>query len=107
MKRKIVVLALSGAMSLALFWTPVLAATDTSYPICSVKQCNKVSSHNHKGVTYQGHEVGDGHKRHQRCNISSCTKASAHTHKGKTYIGHETNGSKDDQHDNHHSGNHE
>jgi hypothetical protein len=106
-KRKIAVLALSGAMSLALFVTPVLAATDISYPVCSVKQCNKTSNHTHKGVTYQGHDVDDGHKYHQLCNISGCTKTSTHTHKGKTYIGYESSESNDSHHEDNHSGYHE
>lgn len=102
-KTKIAVLAITGAITLTLSMTPVLAATDSSYPVCSVKQCNKTSSHNHNGVTYQGHDVGDGHKQHQLCNSTSCTKTSTHTHKGKTYMGHD---SSDSKHENDHSGNH-
>lgn len=84
MKKTIAALALSAvmltAMPLTVFAHGHSHGTDSSAAcnsLCSVENCNETGNHQHDGVTYSGHYIGDGHDYHQACTTEGCTGPAA------------------------------
>lgn len=89
MKKTIAALALSAvmltAMPLTVFAHGHSHGTDSSAAcnsLCSVENCNETGNHQHDGVTYSGHYIGDGHDYHQACTTEGCTRTGCHEHNG-------------------------
>lgn len=54
----------------------------TNYSLCSAENCNVSGNHQHDGITYAGHYMGDGHDYHQACMEKGCTETGSHDHNG-------------------------
>lgn len=86
---RIAVFALCAVLSAALT-VPAMAhgrhsnraAKTTTYPVCTVEDCQRTRAHTHDDVTYCGHTRGDGHAQHDTCAVSGCTNLGTHTHSG-------------------------
>lgn len=117
MKKTIAALALFAvmltAMPLTVFAHGHSHGTDSSAAcnsLCSVENCNETWNHQHDGVTYSGHYIGDGHDYHQACTTEGCTRTGCHEHNGTVCLPHSGNGcngaSGSHHNGSHHGGNH-
>lgn len=57
------------------------------YAQCEVEGCCVAGVHDHDGVYYCGHTVGDGHV-HAVCNVAGCTAVVEHEHDGYICLPH-------------------
>ena len=97
MKKIIAAFALSTVLLAAV---PLTAATN--YSLCSAENCNVSGNHQHDGITYAGHYMGDGHDYHQACTEKGCTETGSHDHNGNVCLPHNGNGSGSHHQENHH-----
>ena len=74
----------------------------TNYSLCSAENCNVSGNHQHDGITYAGHYMGDGHDYHQECTEKGCTETGSHDHNGNVCLPHNGNGSGSHHQENHH-----
>ena len=74
----------------------------TNYSLCSAENCNVSGNHQHDGITYAGHYMGDGQDYHQACTEKGCTETGSHDHNGNVCLPHNGNGSGSHHQENHH-----
>lgn len=53
-----------------------------SYELCEVEDCHVACLHEHDGVYYCGHFIGDGHDYHEECSVDGCLLTGEHEHDG-------------------------
>ncbi|MDE6874542.1 MAG: hypothetical protein K2P87_08795 [Lachnospiraceae bacterium] len=53
-----------------------------SYELCGVEDCHVTSLHEHDGMYYCGHYIGDGHDYHEACDVDGCWLTGEHEHDG-------------------------
>ncbi|WWR15143.1 hypothetical protein V1224_11710 [Lachnospiraceae bacterium JLR.KK008] len=58
-----------------------------AYARCEVEGCSIAGIHEHDGVYYCAHTVGDGHC-HAVCNVAGCTEITEHVHDGYVCLPH-------------------
>lgn len=92
MKKRMLVFLAAALLMVALLPTAVFAHghnhTGQGYALCVVEGCNTAGLHQHEGVTYAGHRLGDGHDYHQVCMVEGCTQTVNHQHEGVTCFPH-------------------
>ena len=96
MKKIIAALSLSALMLTALPMTSFAhghgyRSAGGSHSLCNVENCNTVGEHQHDGVSYSGHFIGDGHDYHQACPVEDCAQTGCHEHDGSTCLPHGNN----------------